>query len=75
MRDRILGHNEEALHVLRQELAKRFNYVWMCANGSMVNVKDMTTSHLVYAIDKLEAYLAQQAVIRENCADATDYYD
>lgn len=75
MKDRILNYDEEALHVLRQELANRFNYMWRCANGSAVNVKDMTTSHLVHAINMLEEYLAQKAVIRENCADATDYYD
>ena len=75
MKDRLLSYDEEALHVLRQELAHRFNYMWRCANGSAVNVKDMTTSHLVHAINMLETYLAQQAVIRENCVDALDYYD
>lgn len=75
MQDRILSYDEEALHVLRQELAHRFNYMWKCNNGSLVNVKHMTTSHLVHAINMLEEYLAQKEVVTENYVDAMDYYD
>lgn len=75
MQNKVLDYDDFALHALRQELAKRMNYMWKCKNGSLVNVKDMTTSHLVHAINMLEEYLAQKAVVMENCVDAMDYYD
>ena len=70
MQDKLLNYDEEALHVLRQELAHRFNYMWKCGNGSTVNVKDMTTSHLVHAIDMLEKHLEQKEIVEENYLDA-----
>lgn len=66
MQDRILDYDEFALHVLKQELANRFNYLWKCKNGSVVNVKDMTTSHLTHAVNMLEEYLEQKEIIQEN---------
>ena len=74
-KNRILSYDEEALHVLRQELANRLNYVWKSKNGSLVNVKDMTTSHLVHAINMLEEYLKQKEIVNENYVDSMDYYD
>lgn len=59
-KNRILSYGEEALHVLRQELTNRLNYMWRSKNGSLVRVKDMTTSHLVHAINMLEEYLKQK---------------
>lgn len=75
MKDIILQPDEQALHVLRSELERRANYQWRCKNGSVVDVKDMTTSHLVHAINMLEEYLAQKEVVMENYVDALDYYD
>ena len=66
MKDVILQPDEQALHVLRSELAKRINYQWRCKNGSVVDVKDMTTSHLVNAINMLERYLEDKKVVEEN---------
>jgi hypothetical protein len=74
-RDKILDYDEFALHVLKQELAKRFSYKWKCKNGSLVNVEDMTDSHLEHAINILEDYLARQEVEREAYADYYDRYD
>lgn len=70
MKDIILQPDEQALHVLRSELAKRINYQWRCKNGSVVDVKDMTTSHLVNAINMLEDYLEEKKVVEENYLDA-----
>ena len=70
MKDIILQPDEQALHVLRSELAKRINYQWRCKNGSVVDVKDMTTSHLVNAINMLEGYLEEKKVVEENYLDA-----
>lgn len=70
MQDIILQPDEQALHVLRSELAKRINYQWRCKNGSVVDVKDMTTSHLVNAINMLEGYLEEKKVVEENYLDA-----
>ena len=70
MKDVILQPDEQALHVLRSELAKRINYQWRCKNGSVVDVKDMTTSHLVNAINMLEGYLEEKKVVEENYLDA-----
>ena len=66
MKDIILQPDEQALHVLRSELAKRVNYQWRCKNGSVVDVKDMTTSHLVNVIRMLEDYLEEKKVVEEN---------
>lgn len=75
MQDIILQYDEQALHVLRSELARRINYKWKCMNGSIVNVKDMTTSHLINAVSKLENYIKEKEIEQENFVDATDYYD
>ena len=75
MQDIILQYDEQALHVLRSELARRISYKWKCTNGSTVNVKDMTTSHLMNVVNKLENYLQEKEVIQENSVDAMDYYD
>ena len=75
MKDVILQPEEQALHVLRSELERRVNYQWRCRNGSVVDVKDMTTSHLVNAISMLERYLYEQKIVQENYVDALDYYD
>ena len=75
MQDIILQPDEQALHVLRSELAKRINYQWRCKNGSVVNGKDMTTSHLMNTIRVLEDYLEEKKVVMENYVDALDYYD
>ena len=75
MQDIILQYDEQALHVLRSELARRINYKWKCMNGSIVDVKDMTTSHLINAIDKLENYMKEKEIIQENFVDTMDYYD
>ena len=70
MKDIVLQPDEQALHVLRSELARRVNYQWRCKNGSVVDVKDMTTSHLVHAINMLEGYLEEKRVVEENYLDA-----
>lgn len=74
-KNRILSYDEEALYVLRQELTNRLNYMWKSKNGSIVRVKDMTTSHLVHAINMLEEYLKQKEIVNENYVDSMDYYD
>ena len=66
MKDIVLQPDEQALHVLRSELARRINYQWRCKNGSVVDVKDMTTAHLVNAINMLEGYLEEKKVVEEN---------
>lgn len=66
MQEKILAYDELALHVLKQELAKRYSYKWRCKNGDVIAVEDMTDSHLRHAIDMLEGYLEEQAVVQEN---------
>ena len=70
MKDIILQPDEQALHVLRSELASRINYKWKCKNGDVINVKDMETRHLVNAINMLESYLEEKKVVEENYLDA-----
>lgn len=75
MQSEILGYDEFSLHVLRTELLKRVSYKWKCKNGSIVDVEDMSTSHVIHAINMLEEYLEEQKAIAENFLDALDYYD
>lgn len=75
MQDIVLQYDKQALYVLKNELARRVNYKWKCRDGSIVDVKDMTTSHLMNVVNKLENYLQEKEVIQENYVDAMDYYD
>ena len=77
MQDVILKHDRFALAVLKEELENRNpkNYQWKTKNGAVLNVKDMTDSHLKNAINLLENYLHEQEIIQENWVDALDYYD
>ena len=77
MQDVILGHDGFALSVLKEELESRNpkNYQWKTRNGTILNVKDMTDSHLRNAINLLEKCLHEQEIINECWVDALDYYD
>lgn len=70
MKDIILQPDEQALHVLRSELARRVNYKWKCKDGSIVDVKNMTDLHLIRSINLLEEYLEDKKVVEENYLDA-----
>ena len=75
--DIILGHDEFALAILREELERRNpkNYQWRTKDGTVLDVKDMTDSHLQNSINMLEKYLHEREIFLENWIDATDYYD
>ena len=75
MKDFLLGYDELALRVLEHELSGRVNYQWKCANGSVVDVKDMSVTHLKNAIKMLKEYLAEREIVRESYVDANDWYD
>ena len=77
MKDVILDHDEFALVVLKEELERRNpkNYQWKTKSGNIVNVKDMTDSHLRNTVNLLENYLHEKEIINECWIDATDYYD
>ena len=67
MRNIILDYDEFALHVLKQELARRYTFSWKCKNGDVVALEDMSSSSLKYVIDVLESYLVKErAVVQEN---------
>ena len=77
MKDVILEHDRFALAILKEELESRNpkNYQWKIKSGAVLNVKDMTDSHLRNAINMLERYLHEQEIINECWVDATNYYD
>ena len=69
----VLEFNEKSLKILKEELNSRHTYMWKCSDGTLVNVKNMSSEHLQNAISVLEDYLAMQEVIQENYVDAFDY--
>ena len=77
MQDRILDHDEFAVFVMEEELKSRHpeNYQWKTNDGTVVNVKDMSDSHLRNAIRMLKNFLWEKAIVQENYVDAMDYYD
>ena len=74
MADIILQADELALHILCEELNRRNVYKWKTASGEVINVKDMTTTHLENAIRKLKSYLSEQERLREAYADYLSEY-
>lgn len=73
MADIILQADELALHILREELNRRNTYKWKTASGEVINVKDMTTTHLKNAIRKLENHLSEQEILRDLCDYMSEY--
>ena len=74
MQNKILGYDEFARHVLREELHRRNTYKWKTASGEVINVKDMTTAHLKNTVRKLEDYLSEQEIIMNAYCDYTNGY-
>ena len=74
MADIILQADELALHILSEELNRRNTYKWKTANGEVINVKDMTTTHLKNTIRKLKDYLSEQEILREAYCDYMSEY-
>ena len=70
-----LKYDEHALKILKEELSRRTIYKWKKADGTFINVKDMSDTHLKNTIKKLEECLEEQRIVMENYADAMDYYD
>lgn len=77
MQNKILDHDEFAVFVMEEELKSRHpkNYQWKTKDGTVVNVKDMSDSHLRNAIRMLKNFLYEQKIVQENYVDALDYYD
>lgn len=77
MQNRILNHDEFAIHVMEEELKNRHpeNYQWRTKDGTIVDVKDMSDSHLKNTIRMLKNFLWEKAIVQENWVDAMDYYD
>ena len=77
MQDVILGYDRFALSILKEELESRNpkNYQWQTKDGTVLNVKDMTDSHLKNAINLLEKHVYEQEIIQECGFDPMDYYD
>lgn len=75
MADIALQADEFALHILSEELNRRNTYKWKTASGEVIDVKDMTTTHLKNAIRKLKDHLSEQEILREAYCDymAEDY--
>lgn len=75
MADIILQADELALRILSEELNRRNTYKWKTASGEVINVKDMTITHLKNAIRKLKNRLSEQRILREAYCDymAEDY--
>lgn len=65
-KDFILQADELALKVMEKELFERYNYKWKTASGEILNVKDMTDSHLRNTINKLKRYLYEREIVLEN---------
>ncbi len=74
MADIILQPDELALHILSEELNRRNVYKWKTASGELINVKDMTTTHLENVIRKLKNHLWEQERLREAYADYLSEY-
>lgn len=74
MADIILQADELALHILSEELNRRNVYKWKTASGELINVKDMTTTHLENAIRKLKSHLWEQERLREAYVDYMSEY-
>ena len=70
-----LEYDEHALRVLKAELAQRNTYMWRQADNTLINVKDMSDTHLRNTIRKLEDYLHEREIVLGNYVDAMDYYD
>ena len=70
-----LKYDEHALKILKEELSRRTAYKWKTADGTLIDVKDMSDTHLRNTIKKLKNYLSEQRIVMENYVDAMDYYD
>ena len=75
MKEVELKYDEHALKILKEELSRRTTYKWKTADGTLIDVKDMSDTHLKNTIKKLENYLSEQRIVMENYVDAMDYYD
>ena len=77
MQNIILDYDRFALNILKEELESRNpkNYQWKAKDGTVLNVKDMTDSHLKNAINLLEKYVWEQEIIQECGFDPMDCYD
>lgn len=67
-----LQYDEQALHILKEELRKRMTYKWKTKDG-YIDVKEMSNEHLINSINKLEKHLDEVNIVLENCIDAFDY--
>ncbi len=63
------GDPNEALSVLRAELARRTVYRWKMRNGEEIPIRDMTDEHLERTIDMLERMQERRDAILENALD------
>jgi hypothetical protein len=60
-----INQPDEALRVLRAELARRTDYRWKMRNGEEIHIRDMTDEHLKRTIAMLERNAARHEALSE----------
>ena len=66
---------EKALKVLSNEMERRTKYYWKTKSGEVVPVEEMSSTHILNSIKKLEEMLEESRIVNEHCFDALDFYD
>lgn len=64
-------NDEETLFILKSELRNRTKYLWKCANEKVIDLKEMTDTHLINTIAKIEKYKQE----KEEFEEAYSSYD
>lgn len=65
---------QKALYFLNKEKERREEYFWKTRTEELINIKDMSNTHLDNTIKLLERHLQEYNIVMENL-DAIDYYD
>ena len=65
---------QKALYFLNKEKERREEYFWKTKSGELINIKDMSDTHLNNTIKLLEKHLEEYHIVMDNL-DAIDYYD
>lgn len=51
------------LEVLKEELSSRHNYIWTMKDGTNINIKEMTDSHLENTINLIQERIQLRQII------------